>query len=141
MEKVAEAACALDSIKEALTEETQLVVDLSESAKKAYDEGLIKFDTNKAGEMFAHLRDANGHYGKRIPIKEQVVSQGMNPLEVQNAIRTQAIQEQLEQIVVTLQEISEGVSEIKQGQHNDRLGLYLSGQSLYLEACEVSDPI
>lgn len=140
MEKAAEAACTLVSIKEALSQETQLVVDISESAKKAYDEGLIKFDTNKAGEMFAQLREANGRYGKKIPIKEQIVSQGLNPLEVQNAMRTQAIQEQLEQIVVTLQEISEGVSEIKQGQHNDRLGLFLSGQALYLEACEVRDP-
>lgn len=139
MEKAAEAACTLESVKEALSQETQLVVDISESAKRAYDEGLIKFDTNKAGEMFAQLRDAGGRYGKKTPIKEKIVSQGLNPLEVQDAMRTQAIQEQLEQIVATLQEISEGVSEIKQGQHDDRLGLFLSGRALYLEACEISD--
>ncbi|RNL39790.1 hypothetical protein [Paraeggerthella hongkongensis] len=140
LEKTAEAACSLDSIKEALTEETQLVVNMSDAAKKAYDEGLIKFDTNKAGEMFAQLRDANGHYGKKIPIKEQVVANGLNPLEVQNAMRTQAIQEQLEEIVATLAEINEVVCDIKQGQHNDRLGLFLSGQALYLESREISDP-
>lgn len=139
IERAAEATCTLDSVKEALSQETQLVVDISESAKRAYDEGLIKFDTNTAGEMFAQLRDASGHYGKKIPIKEKIVSQGLNPLEVQNAMRTQVIQEQLEQIVTTLQEISEGVSEIKQGQHDDRLGLFLSGQALYLEACEIGD--
>lgn len=139
MEKAAEAACTLESVKKALSQETQLVVDIGESAKRAYDESLIKFDTNKAGEMFAQLKDAGGRYGKKIPIKEKIVSQGLNPLEVQNAMRTQAIQEQLEQIVATLQEISEGVSEIKQGQHDDRLGLFLSGRALYLEACEISD--
>lgn len=140
MGRAVEATCALESVKEAISQETQLVVDISESAKRAYDEGLIKFDTNKAGEMFAQLKGADGRYGKKIPIKEQVVSQGLDPLEVQNALRTRAIQEQLEQIVVTLQEIGESVGEIKQGQHNDRLGLFVSGQTLYLESCEISDP-
>lgn len=140
LRKTAEAACSLESVKDALPQETQLVVDMTETAKRAYDEGRIKLDTNKAGEMFAQIRDANGHYGSKIPIKEQVAANGLNPLEVQNAIRTQAIQEQLEEIVATLAEINEGVSDIKQGQHNDRLGLFLSGQALYLEACAVEDP-
>ncbi len=71
MEKAAEAACTLESVKEALSQETQLVVDISESAKRAYDEGLIKFDTNKAGEMFAQLRDAGGRYGKKTPLRRK----------------------------------------------------------------------
>ena len=140
LEKTAESACTLDSIKEALSEETQLVVDMSNAAKKAYKDGLIKLDVDKAGNMFAQLRDGNGRYGKKIPIKEQVIANGLNPLEVQNAMRTQAIQEQLEEIVATLAEINECVGDIKQGQRDDRLGLFLSGQTLYLESREISDP-
>lgn len=140
LRKTAEAACSLESVKDALSKETQLVVDMTEDMKKAYDEGLIKLVTNKAGEMFAQVRRADGTYGNKLSIKEQVLAKGLNPLEVQNAMRTQAIQEQLEEIVATLAEISEGVSDIKQGQHNDRIGLLLSGQALYLEASVIEDP-
>jgi hypothetical protein len=140
LEKVAEVACGVDAVKEALSKESRWVVDMSETAKNAIKEGLIKLDTNKAGETYAQIRDSKGHYSTKFPIKEELVAKGLNPLEVQSAIKTQAIQEQLEEIVTTLQDINEGVSEVIQGQHNDRIGLLAGGQALYLESCEISDP-
>lgn len=115
------------------------VVDASSAMKEALDNGAIKFDTNKAGEMFAQVRQADGHFGSKVPIKKELIKQGINPVDAANAMQLQSIQDQLEEIAKTLESISEDIAEVIQGQQNDRLGLYYSGLNLYLESQQVQD--
>lgn len=110
------------------------VVDTSKAIGEALQNGYIKFDTNEAGEMFAQIRRSNGEFGKRIPIKEELIERGINPTDAVNAIQLQAIRQQLAEVTEALSSISEDIAEVKQGQYNDRLGLYESGLTLYLEA-------
>lgn len=114
--------------------DVRYVVDTSKTVGEALQNGSIKFDTNKAGEMFAQIRRSNGEYGKRIPIREELVEHGIDPTDVVNAIQLQAIRQQLAEVTEALSSISEDITEVKRGQYNDRLGLYESGLTLYLEA-------
>lgn len=120
-------------------DETRFVVDMTDKMKEAVRNGTIRLDTNKKGELFAQSRDSKGHYGKKFPIKEELVDQGIDPLEAMNALQLQAIKQQLEEVTRTLEEIGMGVEEVLQGQQNDRLGLYCSGMNLFIESQEIAD--
>lgn len=122
-------------------DETRYVVDMSEDMKDAIQKGKIKLDMRKSGEIFAQIKDADGHYGKKLPIKEELISQGVDPLEVTTAMQTRAIQMELEDIMDTLNEIGSNVEEIIQGLQNDRIGLYYSGLNLFLESRNINDDI
>lgn len=84
--------------------------------------------------MYAQLRDEKNHYGKKLNIKEQV-----NEKDLIIASQLNVIKDVLDDIVDTLENIEENISHILMEFHNDRVGLYYSGLSLYLEALQVSD--
>jgi len=48
------------------------VVDATESTLEAIDNGKIKLSTDKSGKMFAQIREANGQYGSKLPIKKEL---------------------------------------------------------------------
>ena len=139
IEEAAQAVCTMEAAQGALSKDVRYVVDMSDTAKQALRSGAIKFDINDKGEMFAQIRKANGQFGEKFPIKEELAAKGIDPLQMQVAMQVQAIQDQLREIMDVLQGIEEIVSEIKQGQHGDRLGLCHSGRLLFLESLEVSD--
>lgn len=122
------------------SEESRFVVDLNDDLKQAIDAGDIKLDTNSSGEIFAQLRDENGHYGKKLPIKEELIEQGVSVEAVELALQMDVIRDQLKEIISALSSIESRVTEVLQGQQNDRLGLFYSGLSLFLEARSVADP-
>lgn len=111
-----------------------LVVDLSDELKEKYKKGLLRFDKDKNGNMYAQLRDEKNHYGKKLNIKEQV-----NEKDLIIASQLNVIKDVLDDIVDTLENIEENISHILMEFHNDRVGLYYSGLSLYLEALQVND--
>lgn len=102
--------------------------------KNQYKQGLIRFDKNKEGKMYAQLRNEHGQYGKRITISEDVKK---NDLIFANQL--DSIKESLDEMIDILYEIDERISEVLTGLHNDRIGLYYSGINLYLEALQTSD--
>lgn len=122
-------------------EESQVlyVLDMPKHIADGLRNGILKLDKNKTGEMFAQLRGADGEFGKKIPIKEELVKQGIDPITAANAMQLQAIEQQLTEVVEALEIISEDIAEVIQGQHNDRLGLYYSGLNLYLESQKVEN--
>ena len=121
-------------------DKTIYIVDMDEGIKAAIDSGDIKLDTNAAGEIFAQLRDEKGHYGEKLPIKEELIEQGVSVEAVELALQMDVIRDQLKEIITALSSIEGRVTAVIQGQHNDRLGLYYSGLSLYLEARSIRDP-
>lgn len=122
-------------------DKSRYVVDLDDGIKDAIDSGEIKLDTNASGEIFAQLRDDKGHYGKKLPIKEELIEQGVSVEAVELALQMDVIRDQLKEIISALSSIEGRVTEVLQGQHNDRLGLFYSGLSLYIEARSINDMV
>ncbi len=123
-------ALAVESLKKPTT---AWVVDVAKDVQKGINEGSIKFDTNKAGEVFAQIRE-NGKFGKKLPIKEQLLDQGISSVDVMNALQQQEIKGALEQITRALEGISTDIADVLQGQLNDRLALYYSARIFYRDA-------
>lgn len=115
-------------------DDPNLVVDLSDEMKEKYKKGLLRFDKDKNGNMYAQLRDENGKYSKKLNIKEQI-----NETDLILASQLNSIQNLLIEIVDTLEDIENSVNDVLSGLHNDRVGLYYSGLSLYLEALQATD--
>ena len=117
----------------------EYVVEMNDEMKDAVEKGLIKFDVGKDGRLFAQIRE-NGKYGKKLSINKVIKDEGIEPEELTSALQIKAMQRQLEEMAVTLQSIEQTVSEVKQGQQDDRIGLFYSGMNMYLEGRLVSDP-
>lgn len=119
-------------------EKMRLVVDGSDDLIKDYQNGVIKLAKEK-GHVVAQIKN-NGKYGPKLPIKEETYLDGPNSLEIMNACQLKNIADSLQELSNQMLAIDENIKEVLRGQQNDRLGLYYSGVSLYLEANRVSDP-
>ena len=95
-----------DSIEQ--DDDVNLVVDLSDELKEKYKKGLLRFDKDKNGNMYAQLRDEKNHYGKKLNIKEQV-----NEKDLIIASQLNVIKDVLDDIVDTLENIEENISHIR----------------------------
>ncbi|MGN0423682.1 MAG: hypothetical protein ACI4FY_00050 [Acetatifactor sp.] len=118
-------------------EKLRLEVDASDEMIQDYMDGSVKLAFEK-GHMVAQIKE-NGRYGNKLAIKEQAYLDGPSELEIQNALQLKAIQQSLEMISEQIQEIDMNVKEVIAGQQNDRLGLFYSGVTLFLEAQNVTD--
>lgn len=125
--------------RDGMKKEVRYVVDMSEDLIKAIDKGAVKLDCKKTGEIFAQIREASGHYGNKLPIKKELIAAGIDPFSVGNALQMKAIEHQLNDMMDTLEDIGQDVSEVIQGQQNDRIGLYNSGLNLYLESRNIQN--
>ncbi len=117
----------------------RLVVDATDSTLQAIESGKIKLTVEKGGKTFAQIRNGN-KYGEKLPIKRETFAKGIDPVQMANAMQMRAIQEQMQRISYQIESIDHSVLEVIQGQQSDRIALYYSGLSLYLEACKVNDP-
>lgn len=137
---VAKASPMIAQVREATKKGYRYVVDATESTLEAIESGKIKLTTENSGKMYAQIREASGHYGSKLPIKKEVFAKGVDPVKMANALQMKALQEQVQQIADQIAVIDHSVREVIQGQQNDRIGLYYSGLTLYLEARNVNDP-
>lgn len=137
---VIKAAPAAAQVHEATKKGFRLVVDATESTLDAIESGRIKLTTEKSGKLFAQIREASGRYGSKLPIKKEVYAKGLDPVQVASALQMKALQEQLQQVSEQIAMIDQSVREVIQGQQNDRIGLYYSGLTLFLESRNINDP-
>ena len=125
---------------EANTEEKyNYVVDMADDVKDAIEAGKIKLVTNADGEVFAQIRNSNGRFGDKLPIKKELVEAGISVEQLQLALQMDLIREQLTRMIESLKEIEGRVTEVVQGLHNDRIGLFYGGLSLFAEARYIQD--
>ena len=125
--------------RDGMKKESRYVVQMGDDLIKAIDEGRVKLDYKKTGEIFAQLRDASGHFGEKLPIKKELIAAGVDPFSVGTALQMKAIEQKLDAMIDTLEDIGQDVSEVIQGQHNDRIGLFNSGLNLYLESRNIQN--
>lgn len=127
----------LTQVQQAMDKGCRYVVDASESTLKAIESGALKL-TQENGKIYAQLR-INGKYGSKLPIKKEIFRKRIDPTQMANALQMQALQDQIQDVANQLILIDGSIREILQGQQNDRIGLYYSGLSLFLESRSVSD--
>ena len=136
---VAKASPMFAHVREATKKGYKYVVDATESTLEAIESGKIKLTTENSGKMYAQIREANGHYGSKLPIKKELRAKGIDLFQMANALQMKVLQEQVQQITDQIAVIDHSVREVILGQQNDRIGLYYSGLTLYLEARNVND--
>ncbi len=127
----------LTQVQQAMDKGCRYVVDASENTLKAIESGALKL-TQENGKTYAQLR-VNGKYGSKLPIKKEVFRKGIDLTQMANTLQMQALQDQIQDVANQLILIDGSVRKILQGQQNDRIGLYYSGLSLFLESRSVSD--
>lgn len=137
--EVSKASPIAAQVHEATKKGYRYVVDATESTLEAIESGRIKLTTEKTGKMYAQIREANGRYGSKLPIRKDVFAKGIDPAKMADALQMKALQEQVQQIADQIAIIDYSVREVIQGQQNDRIGLYYSGLSIYLEARNIND--
>ena len=113
-------------------DDPKLVVNLTDEMKEQYKKGTLCLDKDKEGNMYAQLRN-NNKFGKKLTIKEDETK------DLTIAAQLESIKDVLIEIVDSLENIEKSINIVLTGLHNDRVGLYYSGISIYLEALQASD--
>lgn len=124
-------------VQSALQKSVRYVCDLTEEQIKDIDKGALKL-TLEHGKTYAQFKDGN-QYSKKIPIKRDELTRGINPVQIANAVQMQSIQSTLEDVEAQLMSINTMVREVIQGQQNDRIALYYSGLQMFLESQNMED--
>lgn len=137
---VADAVCMVDSAKKIkdAKDEFKLVADISPDLMKEIKEGTKKLD-ECGDKIYAQIRDANGNWGEKITLKKIPSDIAIDPVTLSMAMQMKSIEKKLDDIVDALEVIGETVEWVREGQENDRIGLYLSGINLYQEATTIQD--
>ena len=66
---------------EAFTKGVRYVVDTPDAMIDSLEKGRIKFTQENNGKMYAQIRESNGHYGEKVPIRREEFSQGIDPIQ------------------------------------------------------------
>ena len=128
-----------DAYQKSRSKELKYVVQINDDVQRALDSGQVKFVVSKSGEIFAQLRKANGQFADKLPIKPEMIAQGLDPQSIATYMQMKVIQKQLSEVIATLGEIGNKVSDVLRGQQNDRLALYYSGLNMYYEASHIKN--
>ena len=126
--------------KYANSNDPKYTVNFDDETKAAIKCGNVELVPAKDGGFYAQLRNTeNKQLSKKLSITKELGEEGIDTAALHTALQMEAIKKQLTTIIQSIQEIEEKVTEVIQGQRNDRLGLFYSGLSLYVEAKEIQD--
>lgn len=119
----------------------RLKLVFSDDIKKKLEEGIYHLMEKKDndGVFKAVVVDKDGKIVKLADLKWEEIMQGVDPAKLTSAMQGMAIQQQLKDISVQLEEMSSAMEAILIGQHNDRLSSYYSGESIFREALAMKD--
>ena len=134
---VLQAAPAASQLSQATKKGFRLVVDTTDEMLKDIESGKIKL-TEENGKTYAQIKNGN-LYGPKLEIKREYFRKEIDPTQMSMALQLASMQDQIQRIAGQLTVIDQSVREVLQGQQNDRLGLYYSGLTQFLEAREVRD--
>lgn len=122
------------------SDDPKYIVQFDDETKKALKNGTVELVPKKDGTVYAQIRDSQTKKLKNnLSIKEELSVEGIDSTQLQLALQMEEIKAQLEEIIQGIREIEGRVSQIAQGQRNDRIGLFFSGLSLYVEAKSITD--
>lgn len=116
----------------------EYIVNFTDQQLKDIESGRIKLNREN-GKLYAQFRDANNKYSDKIDISKRKIGGKLDMVDMANALQMKAIQGQLDAITEEIESINENVLSVLEGQQSDRIALYFSGYSMYLEAKDVED--
>lgn len=134
---VLQAAPAASQLSQVAKKGFRLVVNTTDEMLKDIESGKIKL-TEENGKTYAQIKNGN-LYGPKLEIKREYFRREIDPTQMSTALQLASMQDQIQRIAGQLTVIDQSVREVLQGQQNDRLGLYYSGLTQFLEAREVRD--
>lgn len=120
-----------------ITPETKFVVTIPDKFQEAYNSGDLLMTQSKDGTLWPSLykksKDGKHVLVCNLPAEEVSTIQG-NPMNaLSENIQSMIMQHQIAELKSAVQEITEIVKRIEQGQTNDRIGLLVSGRDqLYM---------
>lgn len=117
----------------------QFIISMNEAQKDAVKNGLARLDCDRSGRLFAQLRMSSGQFGEKLEIQKEYLHTGTDQLQISEAIQMIALQEQLKQVSEQLNIIDNHIHDVLQGLQNDRMGLYYSGVSIFIESRNITD--
>ena len=138
-DNIVESAPEAFQLKEAGKKGFRIVVDATDQFLDDVKEGKIKLVTSKDGKTFAQVRNSNGYFGEKIPVRTEEFAQGINSAQMANAFQMRAIEDKTEELEEQMVSLNGTAKTILQGQRNDRIGHYISGCNLYLQSRQVSN--
>lgn len=105
-----------------------LIAEIPPEFRKLYLEGKVKLDDSAKvlGNHTPNLRDGDGNLIGQATIKE-----GFNPAEITNALANLALYDSIQQISQQVEILDEKVSDIQQGQKEDRYAKITSTYETY----------
>ena len=108
---------------------------------EALANGTLKFGESHIvdGTLYPRLYEV-GENGEAIRERFVTLQERTLPNDVMPSLTSFAMQQQIQSIKNKLDEISETLGLIEQGQRNDRIALCLSARQKYIEALAISDP-
>ena len=117
------------------TTETVKVM-FSDKAIEMMKAGLWKIPESKAtdGLLRAWLIDENGHIVEHAELGITQQAQGINLIQLANAMQSMVMMKQLAKISKQINTLNERIDEIKMGQQNDRIGLFFAAENIYRES-------
>ena len=120
----------------ALNNNLRLVVSASEKTMDGIAKGTIKL-VNENGNVYAQIKNGQ-HYGKKLPVRAEKFS-SFDPSTFAAALQMQALQTEVESVHTQVMVLTDLTKGILQGQTDDRIGLYLSGAYMFIEAKSVKN--
>lgn len=117
----------------------KLALDIPKEIMEEINRGSLKVMTTKSGIMKAEICHPDGAVMQHMNLKYEDFTRVPDMSALLNAAQMQSVNAQLGVIVEQLESIGLAVGNILQGQQNDRLALYKSGEQLYLEAKAIKD--
>lgn len=112
----------------------KLVLDISKETMRKIQSGELKIMETKEGVLKAEICDPNGIMKEHMNVKYEEFCKVPNPIELANMAQIVNMKQQLQAVVEELESLGRAVRGVLVGQQNDRIGLYKSGEELYLEA-------
>ena len=132
-------ASIFSQVEKASKRSVKYVVDMAESMLEDIESGKIKLTQEKGGQVFAQIRQPNGHYGEKLPIKREEICNGLDAAQMANTLQLNVLKNQLEEITYQIYAIEGNVKDVLKGQQSDRIALFHSGKALFLESEKTTD--
>lgn len=117
----------------------KLALDISKEVMEKIENGDLQIMTTKEGVMKAEICYPNGAVKQHMNLKYEEFTKIPDMSALVNAVQMQSINAQLAVIVDQLESIGIAIGNVLQGQQNDRLALYKSGEQLYEEATAIKN--
>lgn len=134
LEKIIAASPVIAELAKKLEKTEKLKLSFSDEVLQKLKDGTYRLMKEKDSGIFKAVAVGPGGIKELGNISIEQIPREIDLTQLSNAMQGMAINEKLQEISEKLEEMSKTIEGVIRGQHNDRLAMYYSGESLYREA-------